>query len=257
VNEEWTKMFHAVLESSKIWRQIVDALATLLTEAHFIVRNDGISLTQYDSSRAAMVDLFLPSSIFQEYNCKNEYEVSLGLDELVKVSKRIAGDDRLEFYLDQSQNRFEIRMIGQAERTFKIQLLTPPEERTKKISPTFETHAEMFSDAFKQVVKDIGVVSNHMKITVTKESLGFGGVGDVGEAEVSLNLGDDSLLYQLEAKQDATAMYALSYLSEIAKAISSDTLTLRMTENKPVMLEFSIAEGGVIKFLLAPRIERR
>jgi proliferating cell nuclear antigen len=250
-------MFHATLDSSKTWKQIVDALATLLTEAHFLVRNDGISLTQYDSSRAAMVDLYLPSGIFQEYNCKGQHEVSLGMDELDKVSKRIAGDDRLEFDLDTSQNRFEIKMIGQAERTFKIQLLTPPEERTQKISPSFEIRAEMFSDAFKQVVKDIGVVSNHMRITVTPESLDFGGAGDVGEVEVSLKLGNDSLLQDLEVKQEATAMYALSYLTEIAKAVSSDSLTLRMTGNKPVMLEFPIGEGGIIKFLLAPRIERR
>ncbi|MFW9961968.1 MAG: proliferating cell nuclear antigen (pcna) [Candidatus Sifarchaeia archaeon] len=250
-------MFHATLDSSKTWRQVVDALATLLTEAHFLMKKEGISLIQYDSSRAAMVDLFLPSSTFQEYTCKDEYEVSLGLDELVKVSKRIAGDDRLDFILDQSQNRFEIKMIGQAERTFKIQLLSPPQERTQKISPAFEIRAEMFSDAFKQAVKDIGVVSNHMKITATKESLDFGGMGDVGEANVSLNLGDESLLYNLEVKQEATAMYALSYLAEIAKAISSDSLTLKMSGNKPVMLEFSIAESGVIKFLLAPRIERR
>jgi proliferating cell nuclear antigen len=250
-------MFHAILDNSKTWKQIVDALATLLTEAHFLVNTDGISLIQYDSSRAAMVDLFLPSGIFQEYNCKGEHDISLGLDELGKVSKRMAGDDRLEFDLDQSQNRFEIKMVGQAERTFKIQLLTPPEERTQKISPTFEIRAEMLSDAFKQAVKDIGVVSNHMKITVRKGSLDFGGAGDVGEAEVSMSLGDESLLQSLEVKQDATSMYALSYLTEIAKAISSETLTLRMTGNKPVMLEFSIAEGGLIKFLLAPRIERR
>ena len=250
-------MFHATLDSSKTWKQIVDALATLLTEAHFLITNDGNTLLKYDSSRAARVDLFLPSGIFQEYNCKGEHEMSLGLDELVKVSKRMAGDDRLEFDLDQSQNRFEIKMIGQAERTFKIQLLTSPEERTQTISPTFEIRAEMFSDAFKQVVKDIGVVSNHIKITATKDSLGFGGVGDVGEAEVSLKLGDDSLLHDLEVKQDATSMYALSYLTEIAKAISSDSLTLRMTGNKPVLLEFPIAEGGMIRFLLAPRIERR
>ncbi len=257
MDEVQTKMFHATLDSSKTWKQIVDALATLLTEAHFLIKNNGISLIQYDSSRAAMIDLFLPSDIFQEYNCKGEHAVSLGLDELVKVSKRIAGDDRLEFNLDETQNRFEIRMIGQAERTFKIQILTPPEERTQKISPTFEIRAEMLSDAFKQAVKDIGVVSNHMKITVRKDSLDFGGVGDVGEAEVSMSLGDESLLQSLEVKQDATSMYALSYLTEIAKAISSETLTLRMTGNKPVMLEFSIAEGGLIKFLLAPRIERR
>ncbi|NHI89002.1 MAG: proliferating cell nuclear antigen (pcna) [Candidatus Thorarchaeota archaeon] len=250
-------MFRATLNSSKAWKQIVDAVATLLTEAHFLIKDDGFSLIQYDSSRAAMIDLYLPSSIFQEYHCKGEHNLSLGLDELTKVSKRMAGDDKLEFNLDETQNRFEIRMISQAERTFKIQLLTPPEEKTQKIRSSFEIRAEMFSDTFKQVVKDIGVVSNHMKITATQDSLSFGGMGDAGEAQVSLTLGEDSLLHELEVKQSGTSMYALSYLTEIAKAISSDSLTLRMTENKPVMLEFPIAESGLIKFLLAPRIERR
>jgi proliferating cell nuclear antigen PCNA len=250
-------MFRATLDNSKAWKQIVDAVGTLLTEAHFLIKDDGFSLVQYDSSRAAMIDLFLPSSVFQEYHCKGEHNLSLGLDKLTKVSKRMAGDDKLEFNLDETQNRFEIRMIGQAERTFKIQLLTPPEEKTQKIRSSFEIRAEMFSDTFKQVVKDIGVVSNHMKITATQDSLSFGGMGDVGEAQVSLTLGEDSLLHDLEVKQSCTSMYALSYLTEIAKAISSDSLTLRMTENKPMMLEFRIAESGLIKFLLAPRIERR
>ena len=54
-------MFRATLDNSKAWKQIVDAVATLLTEAHFLIKNDGISLVQYDSSRAAMIDLFLSS----------------------------------------------------------------------------------------------------------------------------------------------------------------------------------------------------
>ncbi len=250
-------MFHATLDSSKTWKQIVDALATLLTEVHFHFTKDSISLIQYDSSRAAMVDFSLPSKAFQEYNCKGDHYVSLGMDELSKVSKRMAGDDRLEFDLDESQNRFEIKMIGQAERSFKIQLLTPPEERTQKLTPSFEVRAEMYSDAFKQAVKDIGVVSNHMKVTAKKKSLGFAGAGDTGEAEVLLSLGEDSLLHDLDVKEESVSMYALSYLSEIAKAISSDSLTLRMTNQKPIQIEFAIAESGRISFLLAPRIERR
>jgi DNA polymerase III sliding clamp (beta) subunit (PCNA family) len=52
-------------------------------------------------------------------------------------------------------------------------------------------------------------------------------------------------------------MYALSYLTEIAKAISGDTLTIHIAEHKPIMLEFSIGESGEIRYLLAPRVDRR
>ena len=251
-------MFYATLDSTKTWKQIVDALATLLTEVHFVVSSSGITLTQYDSSRAAMVDMTLPRSVFQEYNCSGEHDICLGVAEVAKVSKRMAGDDRLVFNLDESEKRFEIKMIGHAERTFKLQLLTPPEERTQKITPSFDVKAEMLSDAFKHVVKDIGVVSNHLKVTAASDTLIFAGAGDTGEVEVILKLGDDeSSLFNLRTMNEATSMYALSYLTEIAKAISGDSLTLQMAAYKPILLEFSIAESGEIRYLLAPRVERR
>ena len=251
-------MFYATLDSTKTWKQIVDALATLLTEVHLVVSSSGITLTQYDSSRAAMIDMNLPRSVFQEYNCTGEHDICLGVAEVAKVSKRMAGDDRLVFNLDESEKRFEIKMIGHAERTFKLQLLTPPEERTQKITPSFDVQAEMLSDAFKHVVKDIGVVSNHLKVTASSNTLIFAGAGDTGEVEVVLKLGDDdSSLFNLRTTNDVTSMYALSYLTEIAKAISGDSLTLRMTAYKPIQLEFSIAESGEIRYLLAPRVERR
>jgi proliferating cell nuclear antigen len=251
-------MFYATLDSTKTWKQIVDALATLLTEIHLVISPSGITLTQYDSSRAAMVDMTLPKSVFQEYNCDGEHDVCLGVAEVVKVSKRMAGDDRLVFNLDESEKRFEIKMIGHAERTFKLQLLTPPEERTQKITPSFDVQAELLTEAFKHVVKDIGVVSNHLKITASSDTLTFSGAGDAGEVEVVLKRGgDESSLFNLSIVNEATSMYALSYLTEIAKAMSGDSLTLRMAAYKPILLEFSIAESGGMRYLLAPRVERR
>jgi proliferating cell nuclear antigen len=250
-------MFHATLDSTKTWKQIVDALATLLTEAHFRVSESGISLRQLDSSKAAMVDLALPSGIFQEYSCKGEHNICLGIDELAKVSKRMAGDEHLEFNLDK-ENHFEIRMLGQANRVFKLNLLTPPDDQTKKPGIDFDVKAELLADTFKQAIKDIGVVSSHVKITAEPEQLAFAGEGDTGQASVALSTkGDAPALFQLEVSGKSIAMYALNYLSEISKAIASDSLMLQFTSNKPMMLEFAIAEAGSISFVLAPRVERR
>ncbi|TFG32321.1 proliferating cell nuclear antigen (pcna) [Candidatus Thorarchaeota archaeon] len=250
-------MFHATLDSTKSWKQIVDALATLLTEIHLVVSYTGITLTQYDSSRAAMVDLTLPRNVFQEYECTGEHDICLGVDDIVKVSKRMTVDDKLVFDLDTSENRLQIKMIGHAVRTFKLQLLTPPIERTQKLVPSFDVKAEMHADAFKHAVKDIGVFSNHLKVTARYNTLSFAGEGDTGESEVVLSLGDESLLYSLSTSGEVSSMYALSYLNEITKAIPSDNLMLQMTSNRPILIEFPIAENGMIRYLLAPRVERR
>ncbi|MFW9925130.1 MAG: proliferating cell nuclear antigen (pcna) [Candidatus Thorarchaeota archaeon] len=258
-------MLHATLDSTKTWKQIVDALATLLTEAHLVVTESGITLHQLDSSKAAMINLNLPSGVFQEFVCEGEHYVCLGIDELVKISKRMAGDDRLEFNLIKSTDqktdqfdRFEIKMLGQAERRFSLQLLTPPEVKSKKPSLTHDIRAEMFADSFKQAVKDIGVVSNHIKIAANSESIVFKGEGDTGEAEVSLKKGDDeSALFDLKVDTESQARYSLSYLSEIAKAMSGDSVVLQFSTDKPMVIDFGIAESGRISFLLAPIVEER
>lgn len=248
-------MFKATLDSTKTWKQIVDALATLLTEAQFVATSSGLTLRQMDSSRAAMIDLSLPAAIFQEYNCDKEQQICLGVDELTKVSKRMAGEDKLEFSVE--EQRFHIRMIGQADRLFKLQMLTPPESPPKKPSPDFDIHAELYADGFKQAVKDVGVVSSHVKIVADKDTLTFIGEGDTGEAEVSLKVGEEATLFDLKVKNKATSMYALNYLSEISKAMSGDTLILQFSTNKPIMLDFDVAEGSRVSFILAPRVERR
>ena len=115
----------------------------------------------------------------------------------------------------------------------------------------------MFADSFKQAVKDIGVVSNHVKLIADSDSLTFAGKGDTGDADVSLKKGDDeSPLFELKVEKKAVSMYALNYLTEIAKAMSSDSVTLQFSTNKPIMLDFAIAEGGSITFIIAPRVDR-
>jgi len=229
----------------------------LLTEVHFVFTETGLSLRQLDSSKAAMVVLNLPSGVFQEYSCEGDYDVCLGVDELVKVSKRMASDDKLEFTLNEKDSRFEIKMLGQAERRFSLQILDPPARSGKKTSMTFDAKAEMFADSFKQAVKDIGVVSNHVKLIAEGDVLTFAGKGDTGDADVSLKRGDDeSPLFELKVEKKAVSMYALNYLTEIAKAMSSDSVTLQFSTNKPIMLEFAIAEGGSITFIIAPRVDR-
>ncbi|MBD3405537.1 MAG: proliferating cell nuclear antigen (pcna) [Candidatus Lokiarchaeota archaeon] len=250
-------MFHATLDSSKTWKLIVDALATLLTETHFVISEKGMSLRQLDSSKAAMISLDLPAAIFQEFECDGEIEICLGVDELTKVSKRMAGDDKLVFTHNESDSRFEIEMFGQAERRFSLQLLTPPSERTKQPSIQFDVQAELFADAFKQAVKDISVVSTYLRITADENSLTFLGDSDTGEAEVILKTGEESALCDLKSKKKSSSMYAITYLSDISKAMASDSVIIQFSSNKPILMEFSIAEAGRISFILAPRVERR
>ncbi len=250
-------MFKAIMDSTKTWKQIIDALATLLTDAQFVVNNNGLSLRQMDPSKAAMIDLHLPAGVFQQYECDQEYRICLGVEELTRVSKRMSGDERLEFGVDEVEKRFHIRLIGQSERIFKLQMQSAPEDQPKKITAELDVRAEMYTDAFRQAVKDISVVSTHVRLAADNKSLTFAGQSETDEAEVKMEVGEESALFDLKVKNNAASTYALSYLSEISKAISGDTLVLQFGTNKPMILDFGIAEKGRIVFVLAPRLDRR
>jgi proliferating cell nuclear antigen len=254
-------MFHAILDSTKVWKQIVDAMATLLAEAQFKVSPAGMSLRQTDSAKAAMIDLNLPSSVFAGgYDCDEEHNLTLGMEDLVKVSKRMSGDEVLEFNLDVDSARLEIKLVGRAEREFKISLLDTPDDKPRGFPSEFQVDTEIDSDAFKQAIKDIAIVANHVRLNTDKTRLSLSGEGDTSEARVHLSKeGDPPVLLELSnsEKEPVDAMYALSYLTEMTKAMSSDTIELHYSKDSPLMIEFPIAEAGRISFVLAPRRERR
>ena len=248
-------MFRATLENSKLWKQIADALATLLTEAHFVASESGLTLHQLDSSKAAMVDISLPASVFQEYECDGEFNICLMMDDLVKVSRRMTANDKIEFGLDEDTRRFIVKMTGKADREFKTQLLTPPELQTKGMEMEFDVSVELPVNDFKQAVKDVGVLSIHAQISTDGKSLTFTGEGDMGEVVVGLNTSEPNFV--LTAEKEASSKYALNYLVDISKAMVGDVLILEFSTNKPMHLESPIEGGGHIGFVIAPRVERR
>jgi proliferating cell nuclear antigen len=64
-------------------------------------------------------------------------------------------------------------------------------------------------------------------------------------------------LEKLDCKEEVRSLFPLDYFSNMVKAISTAQLvTMRMGNDYPVKMEFSIAEGnGEVTYLLAPRIE--
>ena len=55
---------------------------------------------------------------------------------------------------------------------------------------------------------------------------------------------------------DCRSLFSLEYLAAMAKGFASDTLTLHISTDHPLKIEFDIADGnGKVVYMLAPRIE--
>ena len=58
-------------------------------------------------------------------------------------------------------------------------------------------------------------------------------------------------------KADSSGTYSLEYLNPIVKAVgtSVETITCEFSTEKPLRIEFKVANIGRIHFYLAPRVE--
>lgn len=247
-------MVRFVFPEAREWRYIIEGLATIVDEANFLVGPEGIRLRALDPGRVAMVDLFIPPAVFEEYKAETETRVGVVLDDFVDIMKRAKADDRL--IVEVSGNRIAIVLSGKAERKFRLPLLDVAGQELPTPRLNFTVAAKMLSDTLRDALKDAELVSESVRFKAENDTLYMIARSDKGEVETKFSVDTGSLL-EVDVKEPAEASYAIEFLDKIvSKAYRvSEIVTLKYATNMPLELTFDVAGGGLLKYLLAPRVE--
>ncbi|GAB2242990.1 hypothetical protein Droror1_Dr00019765 [Drosera rotundifolia] len=93
-----------------------------------------------------------------------------------------------------------------------------------------------------------------------KEGVKFSTTGDIGTANIvcrqntTVEKRKDQTI--IEMNEPVTLTFALRYMNSFTKATPlSNTVTISLSSELPVVVEYKIAEMGYIRFYLAPKIE--
>lgn len=246
-------MFKAIFSEGRIWKDIIESISVLVDEGVFIASPNGIRLRAMDPSRVAMVDLELPASTFESYQCDNEIPIGVNLDDMKSIVKRAKSDEKLE--LEIVEARLKIKLIGKFTRTFSMPLLDLGKEELSVPRITFSVSTRLLTSALEDAIKDAEVVSDFIKIIAENDLLKIVASGDRGEVEVEITK-DSGELLSMELKEPSHALYSLNYLKKMMAASDlSDVCTLMFSTDMPLRLDFNMAMGGKITYYLAPRME--
>uniref|UniRef100_A0A453CE88 Proliferating cell nuclear antigen PCNA C-terminal domain-containing protein n=1 Tax=Aegilops tauschii subsp. strangulata TaxID=200361 RepID=A0A453CE88_AEGTS len=97
-------------------------------------------------------------------------------------------------------------------------------------------------------------------ISVTKEGVKFSTAGDIGTANIvcrqnkTVDKPEESTI--IEMQEPVSLTFALRYMNSFTKASPlSDQVTISLSSELPVVVEYKIGEMGYIRFYLAPKIE--
>ncbi|MEK6953559.1 MAG: DNA polymerase sliding clamp [Candidatus Micrarchaeota archaeon] len=244
-------------KDAKFFKQCLDACGNLIDEGSFEITKEGIHLRSLDPSQIAMVDFKLPKGhAFASYDVEDPRTLSVNLQDLSKVIARSKGAEKVSIGFDEKEgNRLQIEFAGDAKRSFKLPLLDLREtSMPKEPKVQLETSVKIRAGNFKEMLKDVVLVSSHLQMEANDHMFNIEAHGDSGDLKVE-NSSKTLKDLVVTAPTITKAMYPAEYLDKMTRAaVDNEPLHIEFGNNKPIRLSYKIGEAEFV-FFLAPRVE--
>jgi proliferating cell nuclear antigen len=205
--------------------------------------------------KASLIDIHWPNHAFEKYECDSLVKFGIRVDEFSKLIRRADKKDAVEISIG-DDSMLHLKMSNSYKREYKSRLIESSASSTPLPKLNFNSKVVFTAIAFDKVLSDVQVVSEYISIESKSDRITFSGRGDSGEANITLEAGNEGL-EELEAKEESKATYSIDYLAKITKAVVSmgGSVTAEYSNKMPLRLEFKIANVGRIHFYLAPRVQ--
>ncbi|KAF3610557.1 hypothetical protein DY000_02044654, partial [Brassica cretica] len=143
---------------------------------------------------------------------------------------------------------------------FEMKLMDIDSEHLGIPDAEYHSIVRMPSSEFSKICKDLSTIGDTVVISVTKEGVKFSTAGDIGTANIVLRQNttvclqpEDAIV--IEMNEPVSLSFALRYMNSFTKATPLlDTVTISLSSELPVVVEYKVAEMGYIRYYLAPKI---
>ncbi|MBS3143535.1 proliferating cell nuclear antigen (pcna) [Candidatus Woesearchaeota archaeon] len=238
------------LAEPRFFKEPVVIISELVNEVVFRIDKDKLELIAMDPANVAMIVYKLLGSVFVEYNINEPIEIAVNLDNLKQVLRRAKPSDTLT--LELLENKLKITLKSSSTRIFTLSLINMEEERQKVPELDFKCMIEMPSNMFDEVVEDMDVVSDSVAFEVKDDIFNIQAAGNISTAKVSFKKDD---FVKINSKENIRSRYSVEYLKKIIKGGKlSDTLTLWLSNDYPLKIEYKVIDKLSLTTILAPRV---
>ncbi|XVF05394.1 hypothetical protein REPUB_Repub05bG0168200 [Reevesia pubescens] len=256
-------MLELRLVQGSLLKKVMEAIKDLVNDANFDCSATGFSLQAMDSSHVALVSLLLRSEGFEHYRCDRNISMGMNLNNMSKMLKCAGNDDIITIKGDDGSDTVTFMFESPTQdkiSDFEMKLMDIDSEHLGIPEAEYHAIVRMPSAEFARICKDLASIGDTVVISVTKEGVKFSTRGDIGTANIVLRQNttvdkpEEATI--IEMNEPVSLTFALRYMNSFTKATSlSNTVTISLSSELPVVVEYKIAEMGYIRFYLAPKIE--
>jgi len=259
-------VLEATLQQGEILKKLVGAIQELVQECNIDATAEGLSLQAMDSSHVSLVSLLLRAEGFEEFQCDKPLSLGFNLQSLAKILKCSGGKDEISIRTEDGQDSCTFVFENPEEdriSQFDLKLMDLDSEHLGIPDSAYKSVVRMPASEFQRICRDMATIGDTILISTTKEGVKFSVSGDIGSGEMTLRNTKDSAMDKsdsdsvlIELEEPVSQSFALRYLNMFTKSTPlSKTVTISMSPDVPLVIEYPIENLGYIRFYLAPKIE--
>ena len=240
-------------------RTLSEALKEVLTDVNIHFDDSGIKIMCMDGSKITIVHLKLEADKFEQYYCKTATQIGVNMLSLFKLLKSIGNNDTLTLYIEKTDTHNLGILIENKDRNLKndikLKLLDLDDAILEIPSVEFDSVITMPCVDFQKYCRDLSSISDLVKISSEGSIFSMEANGDF--AHQTINIGETSNGLVISKKETpVSGVFPLKYLNLFCKSSSlCSNIELYIKESFPLIMVYSVANIGSLKYGLCPRSE--
>jgi proliferating cell nuclear antigen PCNA len=262
-----SKHFSISSGKSLVIKNLLEVIKPFIKETNLIFDSTGIKISSTDKSGLNYTYIKLNASEFEFYHCPERHIVGIDTILFFKSIKSTTRSDTITFYMDRDNDFFlGIKLSdssGCKVKDYKLPILDLEEKVFDIDTVPHDISLNMSALQFQQIIKDIHMISgDKVEIQCINKQITFESIDGSANIKISLQETPKEDVQKIYEDKQITfnkflennifqGKYKVSYLMNFTKASHlCETINIYLANDKPLFLEYSIADLGTITFIL-------
>lgn len=250
------RMILKTMQSNAI-KTLFESLKDILNDVNMKIDKSGIQIMTMDGKRITIVHLKLNASSFEFFHCSSPFKIGINMKSLHMLLRTVGNNDVITMCVRENEyTRLEITIENKEKNVkdiSKLKLLDINEHTYQIPNIEFDSVIKMSSSDFQKICKDLSNISDNVTIKSEDKKFIMSVEGDIGQKEIVI--GETSnVAFNKSSNTVIQNRYDLKYLLLFVKSSNlCSTVELYLKNNLPLILVYSVANLGNLKFVLAPK----
>jgi len=233
----------------------MEIISDIVLEGTFVFKPDYMELVALNSNNVVMVIYRLLSTNFEEYDIKEDIQVSLSLEHLSNVLKSCEDKAKLKIEITDENNKMKIVSEGKNKKEFELSLIDFTDDNLQKVpSLNFPVKIVASSASFTTAISDLGFLEEGVSLKVEEGKFSMEGKTNTMAGKIDFETDIDVQVENTSNKY--FSRYSMDYLKKFIKAEKIvNTVELSFNNDYPLKIEYKIVDKLLLGFILAPRGE--